>query len=273
MPFAMHNILYLHQGNKAGCLGRLLSKIDPDVNRFFGQGAVLSPAETPDILSSFYFLIWSRLSHGHQRQGQSPMSRTLDGMEQQGILGAVPSAPSDVNKLLWSCWGKKAVCAFIQWECVDCWANPRWLNKRLLHAFLLVQSGLQVAPISKFCFDSLKVVSMLAVTLGKGDFAGWIHNSHVCQRYFRGLRQSPPPPKPPIRAQRFSSLWSLHAAVWRDDTIRNCSILFPVWLPLTGLQGGGRDWVVAFTPSRCFSEAAAIYWKMYFCPFMVQPCW
>lgn len=51
----MHNILYLHQGNKAGCVGRLLEEIDPDTNQVFGQGAVLSPVEPSDILSSFIF--------------------------------------------------------------------------------------------------------------------------------------------------------------------------------------------------------------------------
>lgn len=55
MPFAMHNILYLHQGNKAGRLVRLLKEIDPDTKRFFRQGAVLSPVEPPNILFSFIF--------------------------------------------------------------------------------------------------------------------------------------------------------------------------------------------------------------------------
>lgn len=42
----------------------------------------------------------SRLSHGRQQRGHRSMSRTVDGMEQQGILGTVPSAPSDVIELL-----------------------------------------------------------------------------------------------------------------------------------------------------------------------------
>lgn len=55
MAFAMRNILYLHQGNEAGRLGRLSEEIDPDTSWFFGQGAVLSPVVPPDILSPFIF--------------------------------------------------------------------------------------------------------------------------------------------------------------------------------------------------------------------------
>lgn len=66
-------------------------------------------------------------------------------------------------------------------------------------------------PTSKFHFSPLKIVSVLAVTLGKGDFAGWINNSHVCLRYFSGLWKrtaevggapqslTPPLPQPSIR--------------------------------------------------------------------------
>lgn len=55
MLFALPHILYLHQGDEAGRLGRLSEEIDPDTNWFLGQGAVLSPVEPPDILSSFIF--------------------------------------------------------------------------------------------------------------------------------------------------------------------------------------------------------------------------
>lgn len=93
MSFAKGNILYRHQGDEAGRLGRLSEEIYPDANWFFSEVAV------------FFFLLQSlqtfcplsfsiRMSFNSWTSPST--SRSLDGMEQEGLLGAAPSAPCDL---------------------------------------------------------------------------------------------------------------------------------------------------------------------------------
>lgn len=144
-----------------------------------------------------------------------------------------------------------------------------------------------------FISAPLKIVGVLAVALGKGDFAGWINNSRVCLRYFSGLWKrtaevvgggpphslTPPLPQPPIRPRGSPPLWSLHAGVWSDDKIRTCNVLFPVLWPLceatsgsaqllrTQRTGGRRR--AAFTRCRRLWEG---FWRFYLFPFTVPAC-
>lgn len=68
MSFAKGNILYRHQGDEAGRLGRLSEEIYPDANWFFSEGAVFfSSCRAFRLSVPFHFLLGCRSTRGRHR--------------------------------------------------------------------------------------------------------------------------------------------------------------------------------------------------------------